>query len=112
MNVDQINDPVLVDCYEKCSVKRTSILYSFIHLFSSDVGYAAAYYSYMWSNVLEADAFTRFKKEGILNQDVGKEFRDKILICGNSRKPEQLFRDFMGRDPDPQALLIRKGIKS
>lgn len=65
----------------------------------------------MWSNALEADAFTRFKKEGILNENVGKEFRDKIFIWGNSRKPEQLFHDFMGRDPDPTAFLKREGIK-
>lgn len=111
MNVDQINDLVLADYIEKCSVKRTSILYSFGHLFNSSVGYAAGYYSYMWAKELEADAFTRFKKEGILNENVGKEFRDKILIWGNSKRPDQLFRDFMGRNPDPTALLTREGIK-
>ena len=112
MKVDQIDELVLTYYNKKCSVKQPSILYSFSHLFNLSIGYAAGYYSYMWAEELEADAFTRFKKEGILNEKVGKEFRDKILIWGNSRPPSKLFRDFMGRDPDPTALLIREGIKT
>lgn len=80
MKVDQIDELVLTYYNEKCSVKWPSILYSFSHLFNLSIGYAAGYYSFMWSNELEANAFTRFKKEGILNEKVGKEFRDKIPI--------------------------------
>ncbi|MDE2806269.1 MAG: M3 family metallopeptidase [Gemmatimonadota bacterium] len=85
-------------------VKR-HILPSFSHLFGG--GYASAYYSYIWSETLEADAFSRFEGEGVLNERTGRAFLECVLAQGDRRDPDDLFRGFMGRDPDPGALIRR-----
>jgi len=81
---------------------------SFSHIFAG--GYAAGSYSYQWAQALDADAFSRFKKEGIFNSDTANRFRRAVLEPGNTAPPGELFRAVMGRDPDVNALLERSGL--
>ena len=82
--------------------------HSFSHIFAG--GYAAGYYSYLWAEVLSADAYSRFEEEGIFNPTTGKSFLNEILTRGGSEEPMTLFERFRGRKPTLDALLRHKGI--
>lgn len=82
--------------------------HAFSHIFAG--GYAAGYYSYLWAEVLSADAFSRFEEEGIFNTKTGNAFLDNILSQGGSDEPMTLFKNFRGREPQLEALLRHYGI--
>ena len=80
----------------------------FNHIFNS--GYSAGYYSYLWSEVLDVDAWERFEAEGVFNPELAKSFRETFLERGGSEEPMALFRSWRGGDPDPGALLRARGL--
>jgi len=82
---------------------------SFSHIFSG--GYAAGYYGYKWAEVLEADAFSLFQEQGVMNSSVAKKYVDCILSKGGSEPASEMFRNFRGRDPEINALLEKTGLK-
>ena len=87
----------------------TCMTVQFSHIMAG--GYAAGYYSYKWAEVLEADAFSVFKKHGIFDQTTAQSFRDNILSKGGTENPMTLYKRFRGGEPTIDALLKRNGIK-
>lgn len=88
----------------------TCMTTQFSHIMAG--GYAAGYYSYKWAEVLDADAFGMFKKEGIFNQTTAQRFRDNILSKGGTENPMVLYKRFRGQEPTIEALLERNNIHS
>ena len=87
----------------------TCMTVQFSHIMAG--GYASGYYSYKWAEVLDADAFAVFKREGIFNQETAQRFRDCILSKGGTEHPMTLYKRFRGGEPTIDALLERNGIK-
>jgi peptidyl-dipeptidase Dcp len=81
---------------------------SFSHIFQG--GYSAGYYSYKWAEVLDADAFAYFKKEGIFNQEIADKFKKYVLSQGGTQDPMELYVKFRGGKPNPDALIERAGL--
>ena len=110
-NLDKVDD---VEKFESEAIKKTQLFPSipnstisstFGHIFSG--GYSAGYYSYKWAEVLEADAFEKFKEDGIFNKETAESFRDNILSKGSLEHPMNLYKAFRGREPKVDALLKR-----
>jgi Zn-dependent oligopeptidase len=81
---------------------------AFGHIFQG--GYSSGYYSYKWAEVLDADAFAYFKEEGIFNEKVAKKFKENVLQLGGTVEPMTLYKQFRGKEPNPDALLKRAGL--
>ena len=117
MNKDTANFDVTA--FENASLARMGMIPQIIsryrstyfnHIFSG--GYYAGYYSYTWAAVLDADAFQAFKETGdVYNHKVSTDFRKKLLEKGDSEDPMKLYRDFRGANPNPDALLKKRGLK-
>lgn len=113
-NLEELND---IEFFEKQAIQKTNILpsvdgtclsTSFSHIFSG--GYAAGYYGYKWAEVLDADAFAKFKEDGIYNKETANSFRRNILEKGDTEEPMELYIRFRGKTPTVDALLKRTGI--
>ena len=106
-----------VRSYEKQAWQKTQILpeiaetcmtVQFSHIMAG--GYAAGYYSYKWAEVLDADAFSLFQKNGIFNEETANSFRENVLSKGGTEHPMELYKRFRGQEPTIDALLRRNGI--
>lgn len=114
MDTTSVDD---IEEFEKIAMEQTSLLpripntsmsTSFGHIFSG--GYSAGYYSYKWAEVLDAEAFERFKESGIFNKEIAQKFRKEVLSKGGSDHPMNLFKKFNGKEPSVDALLKRSGL--
>ena len=90
-------------------LENTCMTVQFSHIMAG--GYSAGYYSYKWAEVLDADAFAVFKREGVFNRETAQRFRDCILSKGGTEHPMTLYKRFRGGEPTIDALLDRNGIK-
>ena len=108
-NIDDATAELLDPWRLPTTVRGNSIMRHLTHCING--GYAAGYYSYKWAEVLAADGFSRFKAEGVMNPATGASYRREILSKGDSADPNILFRNFVGREPNPDALLQQMGLK-
>jgi len=92
------------------SIEGSGVSTSFSHIFAG--GYASGYYGYKWAEVLDADAFSLFKRNGIFNPEISARFKNEILEKGGTEHPMKLYVNFRGKEPDPEELLKRSGLKN
>jgi len=111
--------PAQVDSFENASLKTHGLEIRqvppryrtryFQHIWT--LAYSAGYYSYLWSEVLDADAYAWFKEHGGMTRQNGQRFRDMVLSRGGTKDADVLYREFRGRDATPDALLEERGLK-
>lgn len=108
-----------IDTFEDASMKKIGLTKAiipryrssyFLHIFSSPTGYSAGYYSYIWSGVLDTDAFEAFKSTELFNQEKANAFRKNILEKGNTEDAMELYKRFRGAEPSIEPLLKKRGL--
>ena len=113
-SVEGITDPI---AFEKEMMDKIGLIPEiapryrttyFNHIWAG--GYSAGYYSYLWAEVLDKDAYALFKEKGIFDQETAQKFRT-LLEKGGTEDPMKLYRDFRGAEPNPEAMLIGRGLK-
>ncbi len=107
--VGDFENQILKDTHYLAPQPGILISPNFGHLFDND-SYAAGYYSYIWSDAMQADVYGVFKQQGIMSRKTGEAFREKVLSKGASVDPMVLFQDFVGRKPSTEALLKQEGL--
>ncbi len=119
MDIHTLKDSSLMDAlgFESASMSKIGMMPEiivryrvpyFAHIFAG--GYSSGYYSYLWAEVLDADAFQAFKETGIFDPATAKAFRDNILSRGGTDDPMKLYKQFRGKEPDVAPMLKRKGL--
>ncbi len=108
--LDKADRAILGDLLYHKDIALPSVARGSHHLFTYTVGYSSFYFSYKWAEILEADAFSKFQQDGIFNQATAQSFRHNILSKGFSAPPSTLYKNFMGRTPNPDAMLRKYGI--
>ena len=107
-SIEDFEEELLIDYKLVPKIKGNAVSSAFSHIFAG--GYSAGYYSYKWAELLEADAFEKFKEDGIFNEDTASSFRNNILSKGNTDHPMNLYKKFRGREPQVDALLRKGGL--
>jgi peptidyl-dipeptidase Dcp len=119
MDWHTLEEPSGVDVneFEKASMDRIGLIPEIVVRYRSTYfshiigGYSAGYYSYVWAEVLDADAFEAFKETSLFDQETARSFRTNILARGGAEDPEVLYLRFRGREPSVEPLLKRRGLK-
>ena len=113
--ITTVNEDIDVNAFEKASMDKLGLIPEIIVRYRTPYfshitgGYSAGYYSYLWAEVIDADAFEAFKETGVLNAETGKKFRETVLSKGATDDPMVLYKNFRGHEPNTDALLKRKG---
>ena len=108
IDLDRFEREAMADTTLLSKIEGTNMSASFNHIFGG--GYSAGYYSYKWSEVLDADTFELFQEKGIFDKETAQAYHDHILSKGNSEEPMELYKRFRGKEPSVEALLRRTGL--